>query len=80
MSFNVDKCQINVINNMQSNYNMSNQQLPTTDQPQDLGISITKELEWQKQTDNFFFHESMNSFIVIMLSGINDYSLDKTLI
>ena len=34
MSFNVDKCSVMHIghNNMQSNYNMSNQQLPTTDQ------------------------------------------------
>ena len=36
--------------NMQSNYNMSNQQLPTTDQQRDLGI-ITKDLKWQKQTE-----------------------------
>ena len=33
---------------MQSNYNMSNQQLPTTDQQRDLGIIITKDLKWQK--------------------------------
>ena len=34
MSFNVDKCSVVHIghNNMQSNYHMSNQQLPTTDQ------------------------------------------------
>ena len=37
--------------NMQSNYNMSNQQLPTTDQQPDLGIIITKDLKWQKQTE-----------------------------
>ena len=38
-------------NNMQSNYNMSNQQLPTTvDQQWDLRIIITKDLKWQKQT------------------------------
>ena len=37
-------------NNMQSNCNMSNQQLPTTDQQQDLRI-ITKDLKWQKQTE-----------------------------
>ena len=44
MSFNVDKCYVMHIghNNMQSSYNMSNQQLPTTDQQQDLGIIITK--------------------------------------
>ena len=51
MSFNVDKCSVIHIghNNMQSNYNMSNQQLPTTDQQRDLGIIITKDLKWQKQ-------------------------------
>ena len=49
--FNVDKCSVMRIgyNNMKSNYNMSNQQLPTTDQQRDLGI-ITKDLKWQKQT------------------------------
>ena len=38
-------------NNMQSNYNMSNQQLSTTDQQRDLGITITKDLKWQKQAE-----------------------------
>ena len=53
MSFNVDKCSVMHIghNNMQSNYNMSNQQLPTTDQQQDLGFIITKDLKWQKQIE-----------------------------
>ena len=53
MSFNVDKCSVIHIghNNMQSNYNMSNQQLLTTDQQRDLGIIITKDLKWQKQTE-----------------------------
>ena len=52
MSFNVDKCSVMHIghNNMQSNYNMSNQQLPRTVQQQDLGI-ITKDLKWQKETE-----------------------------
>ena len=36
---------------MQTNYNMSDQQLLTTDQQQDLGIIITKDLKWQKQTE-----------------------------
>ena len=31
-------------NNVQSNYNMSNQQLPTADQQRELGIVITKDL------------------------------------
>ena len=53
MSFNVDKCSVMNIghNNMQSNYNMSNQQLQTTDQQRGLGIIITKDLKWRKQTD-----------------------------
>ena len=47
------KCSVMHIgqNNMQSNYNMSNQQLPTKDQKRDLGIIITKDLKWQKQTE-----------------------------
>ena len=32
-------------NNVQANYNMCNQQLPTTDQQRDLGIIITKDLK-----------------------------------
>ena len=54
MSFNVDKiCSMTHIghNNMQSNYYMSNQQLPTTDQQRDPGIIITKVHKWQKQTE-----------------------------
>ena len=48
MSFNVDKCSVMHIghNNMQSNYNMTNLELPTTDQQRDLGIIITKDLKW----------------------------------
>ena len=53
MNLNVDKCSVMHIghNNMQGNYNMSNQQLPTTDQQWDLGIIITKDLKLQKQTE-----------------------------
>ena len=53
MSFNLDKCSVMRIgyNKMQSNHNMTNQQLPTTDQQRDLEIIITKELKWQKQTE-----------------------------
>ena len=54
MSFNVDKCSVMHIGGQLArpiNYNMSNQQLPTTDQQRDLGIIITKDLKWQKQTD-----------------------------
>ena len=52
-SFNVDKCSVMHIghNNMQSNYNMCNLQLPTTDQQQDLEVIITKDLKWRKQTE-----------------------------
>ena len=51
MSFNIDKCSVMHVghNNMQSNYNMSNQQLSTTDQQRNLGIIITKYIKWQKQ-------------------------------
>ena len=42
MSFNIDKCYVMHIghNNMQCNYNMSNQQLSTTDQQRDLGTEL----------------------------------------
>ena len=45
MSFNIDKCSVMHIghNTTQSNYNMSNQQLPTTDQQRDLGIIKNKQ-------------------------------------
>ena len=53
ISFNVDKCSVMHIghNNMQSNYTISNQQLPTTDQKRDLGIIITTDLKWQKHIE-----------------------------
>ena len=53
MNCNVDKCSVMHIghNNMDGNYNMSNQQLLTTEQQQDLGIIITKDLKRQKQTE-----------------------------
>ena len=48
MGFNVDKCSVMHMlhNNMKSNYKMSNQQLPTTDQQRDIRIIITKDLKW----------------------------------
>ena len=52
-NLNVYKCsvmQIGQKNNL-GNYSMSNQQLLTTDQQRDLGIIITKDLKWQKQTE-----------------------------
>ena len=53
MNFNNAKCSVMHIgyNNIQGNYNMYNQQLSTTDQHQDLGITITIDLKWQKQTE-----------------------------
>ena len=47
MSFNVDNCYVMQIghNNIQSNYNVSNQQLPITEQQQDLRIITTKNLK-----------------------------------
>ena len=56
MSFNIDKCSVMHIghNNMQGNYNMFNQQLPTTDQQRDLGIIIIKDLKWQKQPQKIY--------------------------
>ena len=46
MNLNVDKCSVMHIgrNNMQGNYNMSNQQLPITDQQRYLGILTVKDL------------------------------------
>ena len=50
--FNIDKCSVmHIRHSMQSNYSMSNQQLPTTDQQRDLGIIFSKDLKWQKQTE-----------------------------
>ena len=56
MSFKVDKSFVMHIrqNIMQSNYNMYNQQLPSTDQQRDLGINITKDLKWQKQIEKSY--------------------------
>ena len=46
MSFNVYKCSVMQIGyNMHSNYNITNQQLPTTDQHRDLGMIIAKDLK-----------------------------------
>ena len=52
MNFNVDKCTVMHIghNNIQHNYTMTNQQLIATEEQRDLGITITKDLKWQKQT------------------------------
>ena len=52
MNLNVYKCSVMHIgrNNMQDNNNMSNQELPTTDQQRHLGIIITKDLKWKKNS------------------------------
>ena len=48
VNFNLDKSSVMHIghNNMQCNNTMSNQQLPTTDQPAGSGIISTKNLKW----------------------------------
>ena len=53
MTFNKDECSVMHIghNNMQSKYNMSNQQLSATDQQRDIGIIITNNLKWQTQAE-----------------------------
>ena len=53
MNFNIDKYSVmNIIhNNMQGNNTISNQHLPATDQRRDLGIIITKDHKFQKQTE-----------------------------
>ena len=38
-------------NNIQYNYTIANQQLKSTEQQRDLGITITRDLKWQKQTE-----------------------------
>ena len=50
MNFNVDKCIVMHIghNNIQHNYTMANQQLIAKEKHRDLGITITKDLKWQK--------------------------------
>ena len=53
MNFNIDKCVVMHIgqNTIQHNYTMANQQLVATEQQCDLGITITRDLKWQKQTE-----------------------------
>ena len=53
MNFNADKCSVMHVehNNMEGNYTISNQQLPTTYQQQDLGIIISKDLKLKKQRE-----------------------------
>ena len=70
MSFKVDKCSVMHIEhtNMQINYNMSNQQLTTTDQQRDLGI-IRKDLKWQKQTEKAAKRPTENWGLLNEISG-----------
>ena len=49
MNFNIDKCAVNI--NIQHNYTMANQQLMSTEEQRDLGITITRDLMCQKQTE-----------------------------
>ena len=73
MSFNVDKYSVMHIrhNNMQSNYDMSNQQLLTTDQHRDLGIIITKDLMWRKQTEKSCKTTNRVLGFIAAISGTN---------
>ena len=52
IKFNGYKCAVMHIvhNNMQHNNTMANQQLIATEEQRNLGITITKDLKWQKQT------------------------------
>ena len=51
MNFNIDKCAVMYIgdNNIQYNYTMANQQLIATEEQRDVGITITRDLKWQKK-------------------------------
>ena len=53
MNFNIDKIAVMHIchNNIQHNYKMTYQQLMATEEQRDLGITITQDLQWQKQTE-----------------------------
>ena len=52
MNFNIDKCAVmHIGHNIQHNYTMANQQLIATEEQHDLGITITRDLKWQKQTE-----------------------------
>ena len=53
MNFNINNCAIMHIghNNIQHNYTMANQQLTAAEEQRDLGITITRDLKWQKQTE-----------------------------
>ena len=50
MNFSVDKCAVMHIdhNNIEHNCTMANPQLIATEEQRDLGITITKDLKWQK--------------------------------
>ena len=50
MNVNIDKCAVMHIghNNIQHNYTVVNQQLIATEEQRDQGITITRDLKWQK--------------------------------
>ena len=56
MNLNIDKCAIMHIghNNIQHNYTTANQQLITTEEQRDLGITITRDIKWHKQTEKHY--------------------------
>ena len=53
MNFNIYKCAVMHIghSNIQYNYTMANQQLIATEEQRYLRITITRDLNWQKQTE-----------------------------
>ena len=79
MNFNFDKCAVMHIghNNIQHNYTIENQQLIATEEQQDLGISITKDLNWQKQTEKCC--NTVNSVLGFLASNFNYKSTELML-
>ena len=52
MNFTIDKCTVmHGLNNVHHNYAMVNQPRIATDKQHNLGITKTKDLKWQKQTE-----------------------------
>ena len=53
MNFNIDKCAVMHIghNNIQHAYTIANHELIATEEQRDLGITITRDLKWQKQSE-----------------------------
>ena len=76
MNFNIDKCAVMYIghNNIQHNYTMANQQLTATEEQHDLGITITRDLKWQKQTKKSW--KTANRVLGFIARNFNDKSTE----